>query len=144
MFALHWSLLMSLHGGYEMIYKKGFTLIELMVVVAIMAILATIAIPSYMQSVQRSARSEAIGHVLELASTLSTVKALTMSYEAGDGETHHTSRYQISATLDDGGGFVITATPIEQQAQDRCGEIVYYTAGLWLFGGGLSYDECVS
>ncbi len=127
-----------------MICKKGFTLIELMVVVAVIAILASIAIPSYMQNVQRSARSEAIGHVLELASTLSKVKAVTMSYDAGDGETNHTDRYQISAALDTDGGFVITATPIAQQAQDRCGEIVYYAAGLWLFGGGLSYDDCVS
>lgn len=127
-----------------MVYKKGFTLIELMVVVAVVAILASIAIPSYMQSVQRSARSEAIGHVLELASTLSKVKAITMSYDAGDGETNHTDRYQISAALDEDGGFVITATPLEQQAQDLCGEIVYYAGGLWLFGDGLSYDDCVS
>jgi len=127
-----------------MIYKKGFTLIELLVVVAVIAILASIAVPSYIQNVQRSARSEAIGHVLELASTLSKIKASTMSYNAGDGETNHTDRYQISAALDDDGGFVITATPIKRQTQDRCGEIIYYTAGLWLFGGGLSYDDCVS
>ena len=127
-----------------MIYKKGFTLIELLVVVTVIAILAAIAIPSYMQNVQRAARSEAIGHVLELASTLSKVKASTMSYSAGDGETNHTDRYQITAALEEGGGFVITATPIKQQAQDRCGEIIYYAAGLWLFGGGLSYDDCVS
>ena len=127
-----------------MIYKKGFTLIELLVVVAVIAILASIAVPSYIQNVQRSARSEAIGHVLELASTLSKIKASTMSYNAGDGETNHTDRYQISAALDEDGGFVITATPIKRQTQDRCGEIIYYTAGLWLFGGGLSYDDCVS
>lgn len=127
-----------------MIYRKGFTLVELMIVVAVIAILASIAIPSYMQSVQRSARSEAIGHVLELASTLSKVKASTMSYSAGQGETNHTDRYQILATLDDDGSFFITATPMEQQSEDRCGEIVYYAAGLWLFGGGLSYDDCVS
>lgn len=127
-----------------MIYRKGFTLVELMIVVAVIAILASIAIPSYMQSVQRSARSEAIGHVLELASTLSKVKASTMSYSVGQGETNHTDRYQILATLDDDGSFFITATPMEQQSEDRCGEIVYYAAGLWLFGGGLSYDDCVS
>ncbi|OUR87418.1 hypothetical protein A9Q81_25915 [Gammaproteobacteria bacterium 42_54_T18] len=127
-----------------MVYKKGFTLIELLVVVTVIAILAAIAIPSYMQNVQRAARSEAIGHVLELASTLSKVKASTMSYNAGDGQTNHTSRYQISAALDEEGGFIITATPIKQQAQDRCGEFVYYAAGLWLFGSGLNYDDCVS
>ena len=82
-----------------MVYKKGFTLIELMVVVAVVAILASIAIPSYMQSVQRSARSEAIGHVLELASTLSKVKAITMSYDAGGrGNQSYRSLSDFSCT----------------------------------------------
>lgn len=38
---------------------KGFTLIELMLAVAIMSILAAIALPSYQSSVKKAARSEA-------------------------------------------------------------------------------------
>ncbi|WP_339668889.1 type IV pilin protein [Dasania marina] len=47
---------------------KGFTLIELMIVVAIVAILAAIALPSYQNSVQKSRRSDAKA-ALEIAAT---------------------------------------------------------------------------
>lgn len=49
---------------------RGFTLIELMVVVAIVAILAAIAYPSYRDSVRRSHRSEGEAMLLDAAARL--------------------------------------------------------------------------
>lgn len=40
--------------------ERGFTLIEVMIVVAIVAILATIALPSYQDSVRKSRRADAV------------------------------------------------------------------------------------
>ena len=127
----------------ERLNLKGFTLIELMVVIAIVGILATLAIPSYMDSVRRTARAEAVGNVLELAASVAKVKVTTMSYRLADGEANHTEYYQITVALDGTQGFIITATPNSRQTDDPCGQLIYYGSGLWEFDSGLSYDECV-
>ena len=48
--------------------NNGFTLLELMIVAAIIAILAGIAFPSYLDSVQKSRRSDAYESLLDCAS----------------------------------------------------------------------------
>ena len=48
--------------------KKGFTLIELLVVVLIMGILASVAMPQYFKSVEKSRASEAISILTAIAS----------------------------------------------------------------------------
>ncbi len=56
-----------------MMYRKhtrGFTLIELMIVVAIVAVLAMIAYPSYSRQVQKSRRAQAKADLTELAQGL--------------------------------------------------------------------------
>ena len=59
---------------------KGFTLIELVVVIAIIAILAAYAIPSYRQYVIRSKRVEAQNKVLEVAGMDEKFYANTNAY----------------------------------------------------------------
>ncbi|MCP4091353.1 MAG: prepilin-type N-terminal cleavage/methylation domain-containing protein, partial [Gammaproteobacteria bacterium] len=50
--------------------SRGFTLIELMIVVAIVGILAAIAYPSYQEQVRKSRRADANGALLGLANAM--------------------------------------------------------------------------
>ena len=58
---------MTQHQATRRPALAGFTLVELMIVVTIVAILAAIAIPQYNSSVRKSRRTEAKSAVLDLA-----------------------------------------------------------------------------
>lgn len=60
--------------------QKGFTLIELMIVVAIIGILAAIAIPAYQDYTIRAKVSEVIGYAAEIKTTMSDEYISTASF----------------------------------------------------------------
>lgn len=60
--------------------QKGFTLIELMTTVAIVAILAAIALPSYRQYIQRAALKNTQASVLALSEQLTRHKARYLTF----------------------------------------------------------------
>src|SRR4051812_10796503 len=53
--------------GERVKHNRGFTLIELMIVVAVLAIIAAIAIPTYFSQVRKSRRSAAEGALQQIA-----------------------------------------------------------------------------
>ena len=68
--------------------ERGFTLIEVMIVVAIVAILATIALPSYQDSVRKSRRADAVLALQRIQIEQEKFRAECPSYAAG----FHTAR----------------------------------------------------
>ena len=116
---------------------RGFTLIELMVVVAIVGILVAIAVPSYAESVRKSRRGQAKADLMELVQLAERFHTVNRSYAgfwASVPATHRVSPRTgngaaVYALDRDGGAdtavntFVLTATPVagSAQANDRCG-----------------------
>lgn len=60
--------------------KRGFTLIELMVVVAIIGILSAIAYPAYQEYVRRAQRAEARAQLMEAAQFMERFFTINNSY----------------------------------------------------------------
>lgn len=60
---------------------KGFTLIELMVVIAILSILAAIIVPSYQAYIRKSQEAKVESHILFLAQQLERYKARNFNYK---------------------------------------------------------------
>ena len=108
---------------------RGFTLIELMVVIAIVAILAAVAIPAFTDQVRKSRRSEAMHGLSELQLKQERWRASNATYAANMnalmGSAANTTSYNnanpyYDFTIDNTSatGFRITATPKGAQASD--------------------------
>ena len=108
--------------------SRGFTLIELMVVAAIVAILAAIAYPSYQQYIIRGKRSAAQAQMMDIANRQQQYLLANRSYasktqlESGGYAmpSEVSSNYGYSITVGSGTPptFTITFTPSGAQASD--------------------------
>lgn len=119
--------------------KAGFTLIELMIVVAVVGILAAVAYPSYVESVQKSRRADAQSVLLEAAQLLERFNTENNGSYAGftlpaylqnspkDGATKY---YTITATGLAASTYLLTATPSGAQAGDRCANLTFNNRGV--------------
>lgn len=131
---------------------RGFTLIELMIVVAVVAILASIAIPAYQDQVRKGRRADAMAQLLTLSQAYErfftsnntyagfwATVPLTQRQSPTQGTAFYTLTTNETATT-----FVITATPLAAGGQDadRCGALGINQAGLRTESGPASIEEC--
>ncbi len=133
---------------------RGFTLIEMMITVAIAAILVAIALPNYTEYVRRGARSEARAGLqqaaqwMERAATATGIYPLTAAFPANLRRVQ-SGRYEISLESPTGGieadrgrTFTLTATPQGPQAGDKCGNLILTHTGVRDRSGTETVQNC--
>jgi type IV pilus assembly protein PilE len=118
--------------------QSGFTLIELMITVAIVAILAAIAMPSYQEYVKRGHRAAAQAEMMDIANLQQQLLLANRSYAAKGTvpwtntgynlPTELLSRYTYNVTASNPPFFRITFTPIGAQVTD--GALVLDSTGV--------------
>ncbi|MGB7303896.1 MAG: type IV pilin protein [Burkholderiaceae bacterium] len=124
--------------------SKGFTLIELMITLVVIAILAAIALPSYGRYVQKASRAEAKSALLEASQFMQRFYVMNNAYDqrldgtpvalpAGLLQTPSLgdAKYTINFT---GGGltptsYILQASATALQGDDGCGNLSISNTG---------------
>lgn len=138
---------MASNRGNLMARARGFTLIELMVVVAIVAILAAIAVPAYSRYAFRSRRGDGQALLLRIATAQERHYATYNKYgslsDIGfDIVTSEKGYYTASIPASSASAFTATVTPTGVQASDQCGSLSITNTGKKTFSGDETNGHC--
>jgi len=132
--------------------SKGFTLIELMIVVTVIGILAMIAYPNYSEFVNRGKRAEVKAALMEGAQALERYYSSNGTYLKGDsladvfslrvptssGTTNYNIEGEGSAT-----SFMLQATRANGMVNDPCGDFrITHTGARTVVDGTRTAAEC--
>jgi type IV pilus assembly protein PilE len=107
----------------------GFTLIELMVVVAVIGILASIAYPAYIESVRKARRADAQAQLAQAAQFMERNYSLTQKYSsvANLPASISAAKYTISISEKSVTTFTVQAEPSDDP---KCGTLTLDNAGV--------------
>lgn len=128
---------------------KGFTLMELMIVIVVVAILLSLAYPSYVGYTRKAKRGEAQQILMNWAVNQEIWRSNNASYSSDDGmKPADTTYYSFVATVANATAYTLTATASGDQANDKarggwtCTPMALTSTGIKYSGGDTAKSEC--
>lgn len=123
--------------------ERGFTLIEVLIVCVIVGVLATIALPSYLNSVQKSRRSDAKSALLGASGQMEryftergTYATATLGSSGVAPSASLNGYYSLSFASQTATTYTLRAAPAGAQVGDPCGTFTYDDKGVKGVTGG--------
>ncbi|WP_339722976.1 type IV pilin protein [uncultured Paraglaciecola sp.] len=127
--------------------QQGFSLIELMISVAIIGIIASIAYPSYQGFIVSTNRGAAQADLMSLAAALERHKAASFTYKGAaesaadtgkpaifhkhspSAELYANRKYDLYISESSGSAYLIEAKPVSGTSQAADGNVAFYSDG---------------
>lgn len=115
---------------------RGFTLIELMIVVAIIGLIVGIAFPAYQDQIRTTRRADAMASAMTISNAMEKHFTETGSYDNVPASLERDlpwdgagKFYTVDITPDGKNGFDITISPIAGTSQENDGDITLTSTG---------------
>lgn len=120
----------------------GYTLTELMITVLIVAVLASVALPSYLEQTRKTRRSDAQAALMQAAQALERCYTLYNAYDSDNCPALSDGALAAGYTSSEGGyyalslptltatTYTLSAKPQEGQSNDKCGTLTLDQSGV--------------